>query len=164
MPPSPKPLPFLAFIWPPFNKREFSISYAKDNESFNNKSPPAVRITLPSASILASMPCAVSPAYFLHSVNSDATILNDAAVLSPDSLCLPFDGSSTTNLFRCHFGVEYHNNGHTFVCAISPFEFTSCFGLMDNLRYSLSQPGNWFALDAGIPSLTSAWIFDHILK
>jgi hypothetical protein len=110
------------------------------------------------------MPRAVSPAYFLHSVNSDATILNGAAVLSPDSLCLPFDGSSTTNLFRCHFGVEYHDDGHTFVRAISPFEFTSCFGLMDNLCYSLSQPRNWFALDAGIPSLTSAWIFDHILE
>jgi hypothetical protein len=31
------------------------------------------------------------------------------------------------------------------------------------LRYQLSQHGNWFALDAGIPALTSAWIFDHIL-
>jgi hypothetical protein len=31
------------------------------------------------------------------------------------------------------------------------------------LRYWISQHGNWFALDAGIPALTSAWIFDHIL-
>jgi hypothetical protein len=164
MPPSPKPLPFLAFIWPPFNKREFSISYAKDNDFFDDESHPPVRITLPSSSILALMPRGVSPAYFLHSVDSDATVLNGAAVLSSDSLCLPFDGSSTANLFKCHFGVKFHNDGHTFVRAISPFEFTSCFGLMDDLRYSLSQPGNWFALDAGIPLLTSAWIFDPILE
>jgi hypothetical protein len=31
------------------------------------------------------------------------------------------------------------------------------------LRYQLSQYGNWFALDAGIPALTSAWVFDCIL-
>ena len=121
-------------------------------------------VTLPSSSILASMFRGVSPAYFLHSVNSDATILNGAAILSPNSLCLAFDGSFTTNLFKCHFGVKFHNKEHTYVRAISPFESTSCFGLMDNLRYRLSQHGNWFVLDAGIPSSTSSWVFDHILK
>ncbi len=35
---------------------------------------------------------------------------------------------------------------------------------MDSLRYRLSQHAYWHALDAGIPALTSAWIFDHILK
>ncbi len=92
------------------------------------------------------------------------SILNGAAILSPNSLCLAFDGSSTTNLFKCHFGVEFHNKEHTYVCAISPFEFTSCFGLMDNLQYRLSQHGKWFALDAGIPLSTSSWVFDHILE
>jgi hypothetical protein len=43
-----------------------------------------------------------------------------------------------------------------------PFEFTSCFG--DQLQYRISQHGNWFGFDAGIPSLTSAWVFDHILE
>ena len=85
-------------------------------------------------------------------------------MLSPDSLCPPFDSSSCANLFRNHFGVEFHDDGHTFIRAISPFEFTSCFGFMDALRYTLSQPGNWFALDAGVPSLTSGWVFDHILE
>ena len=45
-----------------------------------------------------------------------------------------------------------------------PFEFTLCFGLTDQLRYRLSQHVNWYALDAGIPALTSAWIFDHIYE
>ena len=164
MPPSPKPVPLAAILWPPFNKKEFSISFAKDDESFNDGSTPALRVTLPSSSILGSMFCGVSPAYFLHLVNSDATILNDAAILSPHSLCLAFDGSSTMNLFKCRFGVEFHNKEHTYVRAIPPFEFTSCFSLMDNLGYRLSQHGNWFVLDAGIPLLTSSWVFDHILE
>jgi hypothetical protein len=163
-PPSPKPVPLAAFLWPPFNKKELGISFPEDDESFNNGSTPALTVTLPSSSILASMFRGVSSAYFLYLVNSDATILNGAAILSPHSLCLAFDGSSTTNLFKCHFGIEFHDKEHTYVRAISPFEFTSCFGLMDNLRYRLSQHGNWFALDAGIPLLTSSWVFDHILE
>jgi hypothetical protein len=35
--------------------------------------------------------------------------------------------------------------------------------LIDKLRYWLSQHDNWFALDAGVPALSSAWVFDHIL-
>ena len=53
-------------------------------------------------------------------------------------------------------------DGHTHVRAISPFEFTLCFGLTDQLRYRLLQHVNWYALDASIPALTSAWIFNHI--
>jgi hypothetical protein len=35
--------------------------------------------------------------------------------------------------------------------------------LIDKLRYQLSQHDNWFALNAGVPALSSAWVFDHIL-
>jgi hypothetical protein len=35
--------------------------------------------------------------------------------------------------------------------------------LIDKLRYRLSQHDNWFALDAGVPALSPAWVFDHIL-
>ena len=58
--------------------------------------------------------------------------------------------------------MEFIDEGHTRVRAILLFEFTSCFGLTDQLRYHLSQHVKWFALDAGIPALTSTWIFDHI--
>jgi hypothetical protein len=40
----------------------------------------------------------------------------------------------------------------------------SSLGLTNQLRYCLSQHVNWYALDTGIPELTSAWIFDHIHK
>ncbi len=58
--------------------------------------------------------------------------------------------------------MEFHAEGHTHVRPFSPFEFTSCFGLIDSLRYRLAQPAYWHALDAGVPGVTSAWIFDHI--
>jgi hypothetical protein len=67
-------------------------------------------------------------------------------------------------MFRCRFGVEFNTEGHSHVRLFLPFEFTSCFGLMDLLRYHLSQHAYWHALDAGIPALTSAWIFDHIFE
>ena len=82
--------------------------------------------------------------------------------MSLDSLCPAVDGSPNTNLFHSRFGIEYHVDDHARVRAILPFEFTSCFGLTDHLRYCLSQRVNWYALDAGIPALTSAWIFNHV--
>jgi hypothetical protein len=162
-PPAPKPLPLAAFVWQPFNKKQYGLSFAREDSSFNDASMPSVLASLLSASVLSSLPSDLRPLYYLHLQGTDHTILNGAAVLSQDSLCPPFDGSSTTNLFKCHFGIEFHDADHTYVRPFSPFEFTSCFGLVDQLRYWISQHGNWFALDAGIPALTSAWIFDHIL-
>ncbi len=82
--------------------------------------------------------------------------------MSLNSLCPAFDGLRNTNLFRSWFGIEYHVDNHARIRAILPIEFTSCFGLTDHLWYRLSQHINWYALDAGIPALMSAWIFDHV--
>ncbi len=149
-------------MWQPFNKKEYGLSFAREDSLFNDGSMPPLHPALPSALVLSSLPRGLQPLYYLHLQGSDTTILNGAAVLSHDSLCPPFDGSSTTNIFKCHFGIEFHNNDHTYIQPFSPFEFTSCFGFIDQLRYQLSQYGNWFALDTGIPTLTSAWVFDHI--
>jgi hypothetical protein len=124
---------------------------------------PPVHALLPSASVSSLLSSGLQPFYYLHLQGTDTTILNGAAVISQDSLCPPFDSSSTTNLFKFHFGIEFHDNDHTYVRPFSPFKFMLCFGLIDQLQYRLSQHGNWFALDAGIPALTSVWIFDHIL-
>jgi len=145
------------------NKKEYGLSFAWEDLSFNDASMPPVLASLPSASVLSLLPSGLRLLYYLHLQGTDSTILNDTAVLTQDSLCPPFVGSSTTNLFKCHFWIEFHNDDHTYVWPFSPFEFTLCFGLIDQLQYWLSQHGNWFALNAGIPALTSTLIFGHIL-
>ncbi len=163
-PPLSQPLLLSNFVWQPFNKKEFSLSFSKDNSLFNDGSEHALHATTPSASVLSSLLQGLHPLYYLHLQGLDATILNGTAVMLLDSFCPPFDGLSMTNLFKCHFGIEFHDDNHTYVRPFLPFEFTSCFGFIDQLRYRLSQHGNWFALDAGIPSLTSPWVFDHVLE
>jgi hypothetical protein len=117
---------------------------------------------LPSPSVVVSLPDGVQPLYYLHFQRSNTATLAGAAVLSLDSLCPAFDGLPNPNLFHGRFRVEFCTDGHTHVRAILPFEFTSCFGLTNQLRHRLSQHINWYALDAGIPALTSAWISNHI--
>jgi hypothetical protein len=157
-------MPLAAFIWEPFNKSDYSVSFAKDDDSFATEANHSITATIPAPSVMASIPDGLRPLYYLHLCDSNLAILAGAAVLSLESLCPAFDGSPNTNVFCSRFGVEYHADGHRRVRAISPFKFTSCFGLTDQLRYRLSQHVNWYALDAGIPSLTSAWIFDHIYE
>jgi hypothetical protein len=162
IPPSPKPLPLVAYIWQPFNKVEYSVSMAKDDESFSSESNHGIVAMLPSPLVVASLPNEIRPLYYLHLKGSNMATLAGAAVLSLDSLCPAFDGSPNPNLFHGQFRVEFHKDGHTYVHVISPFEFTSCFGLTDQLRYHLLQHLNCYALDTGISALTLAWIFDHI--
>jgi hypothetical protein len=76
---------------------------------------PPLHMALPLALVSSSLPCGLRPLYYLHLQGSDTTILNGTAVLLHDSLCPPFDGSSTTNIFKCHFGIEFHDNDHTYV-------------------------------------------------
>jgi hypothetical protein len=162
VPPSPTPLPLAAYIREPFNKPEYSVSFTKDNDSFATNANHGITATVPTLLVLASLPDGVQPLYYLHLRDSNMAMLAGAAVMSLDSLCPAFNGFPNTNLFLSWFGIEYHVDNHACVRAISPFEFMSCFGLTDHLRYHLSQHVNWYALDAGIPALTSAWIFDHV--
>ncbi len=45
-----------------------------------------------------------------------------------------------------------------------PFKFVLCFHLLNKITYKLSHPSNTFCLDAAVPALTSARVFEHILK
>ena len=161
-PPSPRPLPLAAFVWEPFNCKEYSVSFGKDDDLFLSDGNNGIRATVPSSSVASCMPAGVKVSYFLHRRDADANCIAGASVLSLDSLCPPYDCSPNTNLFRSRFGIEYYIDDHVHVRPFSPFESTSCFGLMDSLRYRLAQPICWHALDAGIPGVTSAWIFDHV--
>jgi hypothetical protein len=162
IPPSPTPLPLAAYIWEPFNKPEYSVSFVKDNDSFETDANHGITTTVPTSLVLAFLLDGVQPLYYLHLRDSNTAILAGAAVMSLDSLCPVVDGLPNTNLFCSRFGIEYHVDDHACVRAIFPFEFTSCFGLTDHFRYRLSQHVNWYALDASIPALMSAWIFNHV--
>ncbi len=141
-PPSSRPLPLAAFVWQPFNKKGCGLSFAREDSLFNDGSMPPLHAALPSALVLSLFPCGLQLLYYLHLQGSNTIILNGAAVLLHDSLCPPFDGLLTTNIFKCPFGIKFHNNDHTYVHSFSPFEFTSCFGFIDQLRFRLSQHGN----------------------
>jgi hypothetical protein len=114
-PPLSQPLPLASFVWQPFNKKEYGLSFAKADSLFNDVSAPTLHAALPLASVLSLLPRGLQPLYYLHLQGSDATILNGAAILLLDSLCPPFDGLSTVNIFKCHFRIEFHDNDHIYV-------------------------------------------------
>ncbi len=161
MPPTWRPLPLSSFIWQPFHKLEFQLSFARNNPWFETNDTECNVATLPLPTLMASIPAGLMALYFLHRCEINSLSLNGSAVVSLDSLCPQFDRSP---LFCYHFGVEFNCNDHTYVRAISPFKFALNFGFTNNLRYHLSQPDHWFALIADIPALTSVWIFDHIYE
>jgi hypothetical protein len=100
--------------------------------------------------------------YHLHCAEADATILAGSSVLSQSSLCPPFDACPTRNLFQQLFRIKFNYDGHTYVRAISTFEFGRCFNLTKNIQYRLSHKKYRFGLDASMPARTSAWVFQEI--
>ncbi len=88
IPPSPAPMPLAAFIWEPFNKSEYSISFAKDDNSFANEANHGMTATVPAPSVMASIPDGLRPLYYLHLRDSNLAILAGAAVC-PSRVCVP---------------------------------------------------------------------------
>jgi hypothetical protein len=83
-------------------------------------------------------------------------------VLHPTSLCPPYFTTPSTQPFQHLFGIEFIVNDAGHVRPFSSFEFATCFSLGNELTYSLSRPGFTACMDAGIPGITSAWVFDQI--
>ncbi len=73
----------------------------------------------------------------------------------------PFESCPNHNLFQNYFGIKFHNDDSTYVCAISTYEFTQCFGLIEQIQYRLSHERHRFSLDASMPGCTSAWLFEQ---
>jgi hypothetical protein len=137
-PPQVPSRPIARFLWAPFNRPELAASYGKDDPSFN-----------------------------MHTVNNNGVpplaVVVGSFVVGVDGLCPQFNPNENVNLFGHYFGIEFVADGHTYVRAISPFEFVSCFRLTDELTYQLSQHSNAFCMDAAIPAISSARIFEQIL-
>ena len=91
-------------------------------------------------------------------------VLVGAAVIGTEGLCPRFDPCDNQNLFHYNFGINFSHDGHSYIRAISPFEFTQCYRLLDELTYRLSHPSNIFCMDGAIPAKTSSHIFNNILS
>ncbi len=100
--------------------------------------------------------------YYLHRDDQDCSIFAGTSVLYPGSLCPPFESCPNHNLFQNYFGVKFHHDGSTYVCAISTYEFTQCFGLMEHIQYWLSHGQHRFSLDVSMPGCTLAWLFEQV--
>jgi hypothetical protein len=67
-PPSSQPLPLAAFVWQPFNKKEYGLSFAKDDASFKDGTMPPLQAALPSATVFVFAPKRPSTVVLLASV------------------------------------------------------------------------------------------------
>ncbi len=156
------------YIWAPFNKPEHTVSYYKDDKSFNNHAVndnglQPLRALIPSNAQHTAGANGVQVNYYLHCHNDNPVNLVGSAVISVDGICPPVNPIANTNVFGQYFGIEYKYDGSTYVRAISPFKFVLCFCLTNKLTCTLSHPSNAFCLDTAIPALTLARIFELVL-
>jgi hypothetical protein len=155
MPPVVQPKPLASYIWEPFNKPDHSLSFGHDNDSFNNDESSKMIVSAPKQAELDCIPHVVIQ-YNMHRASEDAS------VISTSGLCLPFKACLNRNLFQHFFGIEFHVDSHTYVHAISTFEFAHCFNLIDSIQYRLSHEKYHYGLDPLMPAHTSAWIFNQV--
>ncbi len=158
-PPPVSPRPIGAFLWEPFNRPEHLVSLARNNNDFCRQDI-RFHTTYPPAD--AQSEPGVIIKYFLHWHGTDKSTFCGSFAISSDGLCPPFDVGNNQNMFQHLFGIEFSHKNHTHVCSILPFKFAWCFAFQDNLTYHLSHPSCKFALNAVIPSMTYAWIFDQV--
>jgi hypothetical protein len=100
--------------------------------------------------------------YHLHCPNTDALDILGSKVISTNRLCPAFNACPNPNIFQHYFGIEFHHKDHSYIRAISSYEFVQCFGFIDKITYPLSHPTYKFALDTAMPSRTSAWLLEQI--
>ena len=160
-PPSVPPQPLSSFIWMPFDRPEHALGFGPNNADFK-KDETCQMTTMTSKPADPSTLPRVLVQYHLHCHDQDASILAGSAVHSCESMCPPFESCPNRIFFQQFFGIEFHHDGHTYVRALSTYEFSCCFGLIDDIQYRLSHERYKFGLDAAMPGRTSSWIFDQV--
>jgi hypothetical protein len=121
-PPTVTPLSISLYVWEPFNRLEPSVCFGQDDVDFIRDKTCKMRASAPKPNNI-SLSTGVVIKYYLHCKESDDTILAGLSVLSGDSVCPPFESCPNKNLFQQFFGLEFHHDGHTYVCAISTYKF-----------------------------------------
>jgi hypothetical protein len=160
-PPAVQPRPIASYLWEPFNRPEHSLCFGRDDSNFNKDKASRMMISTPKPAESGGTTL-ITILYHLHRADADATILDGSSVLSQSSLCPPFEACPTRNLFKHFFGIKFHCDGHTYVRAISTFEFSRCFNLVENIQYRLSHEKYRFGLDALVPARMSPWVFQEV--
>ena len=158
-PPSVPSRPLGEFIWEPFNRPEHAISLARDDADFN-KQDSRLKVSNPKLDQNTDRSAIIK--YYIHRPDSDDTLLVGSEVISIDGLCPAFNACPNSNIFQTYFGIEFIHEGHTYIRAISSYEFVRCFNFIDQLTYRLSQPPHKFCVDAAMPARTSEWLFEQI--
>ncbi len=160
-PPAVCPTPIASYLWEPFNQPEHSLCFGRDDNNFNKDEATWMIVIASKQAELGSI-TPIMILYHLYRADKDATILAGSGILSPSSLCPPFEACPTRNLFQHFFGIKFHFDGHTYVCVISTFEFACCFNLVVNILYCLSHEKYCFGMDALMPARTSEWVFQQV--
>jgi hypothetical protein len=145
----------------PFDRPEHALGHGMDDDDFNKDKTCRMTASIPKCAN-PSMSPQVMVKYYLHRHGQYDSILAGSSVLSQESVCPPFESCPNKNLLQQFFGIEFHYNDHTYVRAISTYEFTRCFRLVDNIQYQMSHERYKFGLDASMPGRTSSWLFDQV--
>jgi hypothetical protein len=160
-PPLVQTKPISSYLWEPFNKPEHMLCFGRDDANFNKNESSRMTVSSPKPAESDGVPRVVVR-YNLHRTGEDTTILAGSSVVSTSGLCPPFKACPNRNLFQQFFGVKFNFDNHTYVHAISTFEFARCFNLIDSIQYRISHEKYRHGLDALMPARTSAWLFGQV--
>ena len=111
---------------------------------------------------VAHKPTPLHIAYCLLPMDTSSRCTAGSMVLHPTSLCPPYSPTPSTQPFQHLFGIEFIVDDDVHVRPFSSFEFAACLSLGSELTYSLSRHDFTACMDAGIPDITSAWLFDQV--
>ncbi len=163
-PPSTNTYLLCSYIWEPFNRPEHLLCYGHKDKDFNKDETCQMTATTPKPTTTNNLsPIGVVTKYHLHRNDFNESILAGSLVLSEDGSCPLFESFPNQNLvFKQYFGLNFHHDCHTYVCAVSTYEFTFCFNLIKKIQNRLSHKQYKFGLDASMPGRTSAWLFEQV--
>jgi hypothetical protein len=149
------PRPLGEFIWEPFKWNGYAILLACNDANFSKQK---MQLKVSTHSTTSSNTNDVPVQYNLHQPKTNELVIVGSKVVSLDGLCPAFNACPNPNIFQHHFGIEFHHEGHSYIQAISPYEFIHCFGFINQMTYRLFHPTCKFAMDAAMPAHSSAWL------
>ncbi len=153
--------PLADFIYTPFNKMNYSISVSPLDPQFDSQQT-GMEVSLPKSSNSNRSPYQSLCMYNIHRTSDEKSISHGASIFHMSHLLPQIEVDHSDNIFGPLFGVEYQSNNHTYIRAISQYEYVCAFGFDANMNMELSKPTNLSALQFGVPSRTSHWLISSI--